>query len=559
MANATDSKSQFAVTSAASSKFTVTSAVKSDSENPLVAALRDANIQVHKFNRGTQRVSTSIGNPSLINFAKTLRESLGSKIVNHPGVVKATFDITSLGEMLEKFVGSTRKADIQALPAKYQGLTLNVVENAAGKELQFVMTTKDEFISSVGSTVWLRSCKITEADAIEMARKVELRYLPRHAPGIVPNINKAREEVHVLNSYIPAEWMTYAGEVPDELPPLFKRLIDHLFQLEVEREYFYSWLWHSLFDRAFVYLILCGAGGIGKNRLKLVMRALHGFENTMDGKKSTLNERFNSQIADNTLGWFDELHYNAEMENVMKELQNDSISIEKKSVDATRSTRIYASFVISNNKPRDNYIAFDARKFAPLQLTHQRLDAVMTNEEIQELTDKTENWDSPTYDVAFIAQIGRWVRKHGKSDKWPTLEYKGPMFYKLAHTSMSLWQKLAASTVLTLEPGKVISKLVHDSKKGFLWSTVEDQYNRKNGRDRKSQFPEYSTVQHFFDMFVGADAKKAFKTEAVPGSLVNDFYVKVINRKVEILNEAAVTKAVAGVDHEYLIPAEDLL
>src|SRR5690606_21243232 len=111
-----------------------------------------------------------------------------------------------------------------------------------------------------------------------------------------------------------------------------------------------SWLYHSMFKRSFVYLILCGAPGTGKNRLKLVLRALHGHINTIDGKRSTLIERFNSQLADSTLAWFDELHYNMEMENTMKELQNDSISIERKGIDATRSTSIHASLIISNNK-----------------------------------------------------------------------------------------------------------------------------------------------------------------------------------------------------------------
>ena len=132
-------------------------------------------------------------------------------------------------------------------------------------------------------------------------------------------------------------------------------------------------MYAALFNRAYTFLILCGAGGIGKNRLKLVNKALHGHHNAIDGKKSTFTERFNSQLYDCTEAWFDELTYTMDMENVMKEIQNDTISIERKGIDATRSTKIYASSVISNNKPRDNYIAFDARKFVPLQLTNNRL------------------------------------------------------------------------------------------------------------------------------------------------------------------------------------------
>jgi hypothetical protein len=458
------------------------------------------------------------------------------------------YDSEKMAELLEeyakkkhKFTGAPVSIEV---PEHYSELTLNLDQSHIGRDLRFFMTTKEEVISEVAGNVYLRVMGMKDDAALSVARKVVPQYLPRSKPGVTKVRNIGKEEVDVFNSYIPPEWMSYDKPLPDRLPKLFERLVNHLFPLKIEREYFYAWLYASLFNRAFVYLILCGPGGTGKNRLKLVLRALHGHQNTVDGKRSTLIERFNSQLADSTLAWFDELTYDQEMENFMKEVQNDSISIERKGVDATRSTKIYASLAISNNKPRDNYIAFDARKFVPLQIGRARLDTVMTPEEIEELTGKVETWNSPTYDIAFLAQIGRWIKKHGRSNRWSHLEYKGPMFYKLAHTSMSRWQKKAASIIIE-GVGLNNSRIVEDREKGFLWSTVAEQSQKKNG-DRSLQFPDFTTVKHFFEIFVDGKGRPTFKTTNVPGNIMGDFYVRLINKNASILTESEVNQAVTG-------------
>ena len=364
-------------------------------------------------------------------------------------------------------------------------------------------------------------------------------YLPRSKPGIDKLKSKGKESV-VFNKYIPPLWKNYQefDKLPDRLPTIFEKLVTHLFPIAEEREYFYAWLHASMYSRAFVYLVLCGAPGTGKNRLKLILRALHGHANSIDGKRSTLVERFNSQLSDSTLAWFDELHYDMDMENIMKELQNDTISIERKGVDATRATRIYASLVISNNKPRDNYIAFDARKFVPLKVTSKRLEQSMTKEEIDQLTAKVENEDSETFDIKFLAQIAKWIKKHGKSNKWPQLEYKGPMFYTLAHTSMSRWQKKAATMVLEANP-QTSARITYDEEKGFLWSSMQEINQKKNG-DRSLQFPDFTSVKYFFDIFKDGQGRKAFKTRNVKDNIMGDFWVKPLFEHTAIITEQKV-------------------
>lgn len=490
------------------------------------------------------------GTISVDKFRTRLITEAVTELHKHPRIAQACGTPDDFFEVVEEYAKAKGVLKAEApevaieVPEHYDELTLNIDESHTGRDLKFFMTTRKETVSEVSGNVYLRVCGLKEDEAIAVARKVVPDYRPRSRPGIIKKKSITGEPIQVFNSYIPPQWTRFEEKTPSSLPPLFEKLVTHLFPVKLEREYFYDWLHDSLFGRAYVYLILCGPGGTGKNRLKLVMRALHGHQNTVDGKRSTLTDRFNAQLAESTLAWFDELHYDLELENVMKEIQNDSISIERKGVDATRSTKIHASLAISNNKPRDNYIAFDGRKFVPLQVTNVRLDKVMSRKELDDITDKVQDWSSKNFDMSFVAQIGRWLKKRGNSRKWPHLEYKGPMFYKLAHTSMSRWQKKAATIVLDGEKSLASGRIVLDREKGFLWSSVADSLGKKNG-DRSLQFPDYSTVQHFFNIFVDSEGRKTFKTQGLQRNVMGDFYVKLINKDARILTEAEVIQGEA--------------
>lgn len=534
-------------------------ASKISATEQLREALKASRLKIKKVTPSkTRSITMSNGGSFAVEkFIPKFIEAMGENLIEYPDVFRATHDVTKFTNILRDYaeeVGILNEQKEIEIPEHYNSLVLNLDHSHPGRDLRFFMTTPDEYISSISGYAYLRIMGMKDEEALAIARKVTPEYRPRSRPGIVEQRTINKETLQIFNSYVPPEWMTYEGKTPDKLPPLFEKLVNHLFPSRIEREYFYAWLYASLFERAFVYLILCGPGGTGKNRLKLVMRALHGHQNSVDGKKSTLTDRFNSQFAENTIAWFDELTFGLDEENAMKEVQNDSISIERKGVDATRSTKIFSSIVISNNKPRDNYIAFDARKFVPLQINNRRLETSMTPKEIGELTAKVEDWASESFDLAFIAQIGRWIQKHGKSNKWFHLEYKGPMFYKLAHTSMSRWQKKAASLILS-DQLKNSSRIIYDAKKGYLWSSVADQSMKKNG-DRSLQFPDFSTVQHFFDIFVDGEGKKAFETMLVKDDIMGDFWVKLINKKAKILTEAEVLSQ-TGADDEEIENEED--
>jgi len=500
-------------------------------------ALQSCDIELLKLDLTKQRpVITSAGTMTVEKFGKKLMEAMGVEALKFPEVFSACRNTKEMSSLLEDLARTKNvlRENIHvatSIPPEMENLTLNM--DITADEKPFFLTDERDVVSKISGIAYIRVHQLKETEAVAIARKVWPEYLPRSPVGTT-TIKLGGEERTVLNLYRPPIWSGMEKRtLKDELPELFQKLVHHLFPLQIEREYFYSWLYYSLFERSFVYLLLCGNPGTGKNRLKLVMRALHGHSNTIDGKKSSLVERFNSQLEGATLAWFDELHFNMEMENQMKELQNDSISIERKGIDATRSTKIYSSLVISNNRPRDNFISFDARKFAPLAINPNRLETSMTPAEIDLLTKKVENEDSPDFDRLFLGRIARWVKVNGKSKKWPNLEYRGPMFYKLAHTSMSRWQKKAIVVAVEAHASKS-SRVVHDAKKGMLWSSLEKLTTRS---DRTANLPEYSSVMHLFDTFVDGTGKKSFATTPVPDDIMNDFWVRPIFNKVSIINE----------------------
>lgn len=481
-------------------------------------------------------VSTNMGTMSLEKFAKAIREGLGAEGAKYADILGATYDLTKLGDIIEqhaklhKVLVSKSKTYVE-IPDGLKGLMLNFDMSANGRENKFFLTDENEQISRISGEAYLLTHQLSVIEGVSQARCVIPEYLPRKPPGVFTQNFPGRTEV-IFNSYVQPSWHRFRNwdELPSTLPPLVKKLLDHLFENQIDREYFWDWVYASLFSRAQVFMVLCGEPGIGKNRLKLLLRALHGHENTIDGKKSTITEKFNGQISNATLVWFDELQYDLKMENTMKELPNDTLAIERKGIDATRGTKIYSSFVISNNKPRDNYISFDSRKFAPLKLTQKRLEQSMTSREIDSLTKKLEDPSSTTYDVALVAQTVKWLQSRKSSGKWPNLEYRGSMFWHLAHTSMAQYQKRIVAALNEYCGDQLRQKPGWDeSLRAFRWSILSRSLS-KRGEFKDLRLPDFSTIQIFLESFRDKDGNKVFETIPVGGpNILGDFWIKPIS------------------------------
>ncbi len=492
-----------------------------------------ANIELTKFD-STKKRSVFLGTESAAitveAFAKTLRERIGRKFKQHEDIYDLTHDAAELQKVIAAYA---RDKDIligpkeRIVPEEMGKYTLNV--DMSSDPVKFFVT-KDEVMAKMSGAFYLTAMGMKHEEAINVARHCFREYDPR-GPAGMRQVKNRSEMLNVFNTYVPPTWAVhpkFTKSYDPKLPPLFKKLIMHVFPTQTERTYFYAWVYMSLFKRAPTYLVLNGDPGIGKNRLKLLMRALHGHDNTPDGKKSMLTERFNSQVEMTTLLYFDELKYNEDVENILKEMQNETLSIEKKGVDASRSTKIFASMAIANNYPRDNYIQFDSRKFVPLELNTKTLMTSMTSDEIDKITKMTEFEDAPEFDVEALAEFAKWLKKYGPNfvKRYKNMEYKGPRFWFLAHTSMSKWQGMIVQHFY-LDKHRFAPDLPHED--GQLWSSIEPLIKKKVYKGYN--WPHVENIRRFLDIYCDLEGKKGFKTTRL-GGLESDFYVKPLLKKV---------------------------
>lgn len=509
----------------------------------LKAALEAAGITVRKYDPDKARpVYTSDKNTTVGNFAETLRKALGKELKNHPEVLDGIQDHAVMEELLDEYVqaeGLTQPGGGGlAVAAEVSHLTLNVdmSSNEPGMKKFFCTTTEELVDPSISGQYFMGKSGISAQDGYHVARPVVPRYMPRKKSGIHPMLDRATNQtVNYFNTHIPAEWEWWRrknpkawASLPAKPPSDIIKMLKHVLPLKTEREYFYAWVYTSITSRSLVYLSLCGKPGLGKNRIKLLLRALHGEHNSVDGKKETFGanqNKFNSQMAESTLNWLDELKVTQEMEPRLKEYQNPFISIEKKGVDATRSTEIFCSMVISNNELRDNYLPFNARKFCPLVTGPTDLKTVMTDTEITDMSSKLG--ESGKINVKYVAQIAKWILAVGPKHvgKFRHMEYKGPMFWEMAHASMSHWQK-ALILYLTTQTSRGPIAGWDETKQAFQWSKAEEALRRKKEFDIKSI--HMATIQPFLENYCDRRGRKVFEVEPMLHGVMDDFWVKPI-------------------------------
>lgn len=512
----------------------------------LKAALAVTTINVRKYDPAKARpVYTDRTSVSVSKFTEELVNALGTNLLQHPGVVNSINNPANMIKLLEEYmdhegIALDNESSQITVPPELTHLRLNIDRSSRDPGVKrFFCTTDDEIVDpDTSGTYYLEACGASMAEGNRMARAVVPKYMPRKARGVHEEYNRiTHTPTPYFNNYIPAEWQMWKeknpkswNKLPAKPPEEIIRMLKHVIPLKVEREYFYAWAYTSMTSRSYVYLVLQGSPGVGKNRIKVLLSALHGKHNSVDGKKETFgagDSKFNSQMIDNTMLWLDELKYGPAEEPRLKEYQNRNISIERKGVDATSSTEIFSSMVISNNYPRDNYILFNSRKFAPVVLGEKSLTYSMTPEEIEEMSNRLDP-QLVTFDVKYAAQIAKWILTIGPkyTSKWPNLEYQGPKFWELAHSSMSRWQKISVMALTTeTRLGKFSG---WNAEKGaYLWSKVEEALRKKKEYDSKD-YRDAATVRAFFQNYCDDEGSKIFEVEEIKKSVIQDFWVKTL-------------------------------
>lgn len=504
-------------------------------------ALELANVSLKKYDP-TKARPVQTGDHTTLSIGKfttLLITGLKKDLTKFPDIVSCINNPDKMQELLEEWSSEhyeQEEYEQKPIPKELEHLTLNVDTSSSRREERYFCTTEDELRSDkISGTYYIDKSGLTPQEAVITARAVVPRYLPRRTLGVHKVTDpQTKEETKLYNTYVPASWDLWRrdnpaewNKLPSKPPSDLMEMIKHIIPLKAEREYFYAWTWTSIERRAYVFLVLQGIPGLGKNRLQVLLNALHGKSNAVNGKRETFGangSKFNGQLFGSTLAWFDELKYDNEMEPRMKEYQNDTASKELKGVDATGSSDLFCSMVISNNYQRDNYILFNSRKFAPILLGTTPLKELMLESIIGEISDKLDE-SRPAFDVKYVAQIAKWILKIGPkyAGNYPRLEYQGPKFWELAHSSMSRWQKVLVVALTTRNTNGYFPGW-HEAKKAFQWTQVEAALRRKKDLSDKD-YRDPSTVKAFFDNYRDTDGKAVFKTKPFTGSILQDFWV----------------------------------
>lgn len=298
---------------------------------------------------------------------------------------------------------------------------------------------------------------------------------------------------------------------------LDQRFIDFLegFFLDSCRDYAYNWLYHSTFRKMETYLVMVGAGGIGKNLLAEALKYVHGVSNFTKAPPSALDSKFNGHLVDSTMVYYDECRFssdqfgNSTKKNRLKEWSNDYVPVEIKGVDA-KNMDIYCSAIIATNNDSDVHLEQLDRKFSVMELTEERLEKRLGVETAQFLWRYIRDEDFPDAWLNFLEE-------RVSEDFNIYQEYKGEKFDQLVLSSLLTWQ----------------NELLFS----FILSGGSDKYSFKELKETIPYFPNSSAkVNDFLINFTweGEALGKVIKENGINLVLVNDKFKPIIEKPEEL-------------------------
>lgn len=291
-------------------------------------------------------------------------------------------------------------------------------------------------------------------------------------------------------------------DVDAKLDPRFLDFLEGFF-LPSCIDYAYNWIYHSTFKKMETYLVLVGAGGIGKNLLAEAIKYLHGVTNFTKAPPSALDSKFNGHLLNATMVYYDECRFSSDQQgnttkkNRLKEWSNEYVPIEVKGVDAINSD-IYCSAIIATNNNSDVHLEQLDRKFSVLELSEERLITRMGVETTNFLWSYIKEDDFPDALLNYL---------ESKIDKDFNVytEYRGPKFNELVLSSLLLWQ--------------------HDLLFNYILSSRSEKYSFKELKESIPYFPNSSSkVNDFLINFTweGETLGKVVKDEGSYSVLVGE-------------------------------------
>jgi len=317
-------------------------------------------------------------------------------------------------------------------------------------------------------------------DALDQEQKklvhISTRYsIFRYDPYDVSNMIMVPYEDYELlkiNLYTPPPWRLLPCPHDNKCPEEIMEFLTHLFPKKDALEYALDWLYYAMTKRHEAYLVLNGAKGIGKGIFSLLARMLVGKAHFNDAPKGLLESQFNSSLDKQRIILLDEFRVGKEEHTTLKRYINKFQNIEKKGIDAARSTETFNSFIVSNNDETDMYLEYDDRRFSVVDMNTKPLLEVMSKKAVGKLVKRLEEEEE---DLAVA--WGYFIFNRGaKTDELAL--YKGEKYHRLIQTSLKVWQKKILNILLKgdediIEIDKLRKRIIAQDAKVHFPSEVQ--------------------------------------------------------------------------------------
>lgn len=284
-----------------------------------------------------------------------------------------------------------------------------------------------------------------------------------------------------VNYYIPPRWRFL--DVAPAYDGFIKKLVEHLFPNEDEREYVLDWLHYAIVFRNDTVLCLIGPRGTGKGvLLKDVLGQLIGEEYREIVNQEILTDKFNAAFKNKRYIFFDEVNVSGDRElNKFKAFCNSTIALEEKGRDS-ETIENYTSLGLSSNDKKDFKAEPQERRFSVPEVTDTPLLDICSEEEVEDFITRISNPES-----AEIAAFGNWLiqRKPKNSSRRPL---KGKYFFNLCRLSMPEWKTY------------IIDFLVNEGIVGecILNSTISKKFKKAHG-----EHAHFATKRGTIETFLG--------------------------------------------------------
>lgn len=304
---------------------------------------------------------------------------------------------------------------------------VKIFDTSSRKVIDLTEQAWKKFLGKEEFELFMRKKKIGVLDYMPWTKDLEV-----NVPG------------EVFTKFNTAYPIQYSREEEKELRNDFKTFFETLFNKDV-LQYVINWCFYSTKEKNPTYLLLVGRGGVGKNLFVDALGKVHGEQNYNKAAPSILQDKFNPQLVECTLLFFDEVNFSASRsgstyaKNRLKEWANPYVAIERKGVDAVKK-KTHFSGILATNHIADCHLDIEDRKFSAIELTNQKVDERMfkgAGDAINEYINSEE------FPQAFYT----YLKKNANEDFNPHKEHKGDLFYRIVRSSLSEWQKVILEIV----------------------------------------------------------------------------------------------------------------